>query len=293
MKTLFKRNENIHRESRAVPGGDMSAVHFGPLEEDVKLVFLHANGFHGLAYRTLLEPLGEHVVALDLRGHGQTNLPIDTQTVSNFHLFAQDVAAYLKAYVPGKVVLGGHSLGASTAILTASKAPDIIKQVVAFDPPAFPSYVHWMLRFKWVRKHMQKSLPIARTAGKRRSRFDSYEAAFKRYHGRKPFSDFSDEALWDYVTGGFKQDDQGVYLACPPEWERSVYTAHAHNLRSAIRRLPVGSIVMQTDAISPGNWLVGAQKKRPELRLEFHPGLDHFFPLVDLDMSIAVLREVL
>ena len=55
--------------------GRISAVHFGDVSAPIRLVMLNANGFNGYSYKTILEPLGVHCVALDLRGHGMSELP--------------------------------------------------------------------------------------------------------------------------------------------------------------------------------------------------------------------------
>ncbi|MEO7027690.1 MAG: hypothetical protein ABI056_09065, partial [Caulobacteraceae bacterium] len=39
--------------------GEMAVLEFGAADRPVDLVFLHANGFNGLAYRILLAPLAD------------------------------------------------------------------------------------------------------------------------------------------------------------------------------------------------------------------------------------------
>src|SRR5690606_18746403 len=57
--------------------GDMSVLDFGDPKRPVDLVFVHANGFNAMTYRTLLAPLSGplRIWAPDLRGHGLTPLP--------------------------------------------------------------------------------------------------------------------------------------------------------------------------------------------------------------------------
>ncbi len=292
MKNLLSRNQNIYRTDKELPGGTMSAVHFGPSDQPVSIVFLHANGFNGLAYRSILEPLGVHVIALDLRGHGLTTLPND-QTFSTFHAYAKDVIAYLKAYVPEKVILSGHSLGASTAILAAGMAPENISKVLAFDPIVLPLFVRTIMRSKMGRAYLKKNFPIAKSAGRRRDKFANKEAVYKRYAGKGPFKEFPDVALWDYISGGFVQDGDHVRLACRPEWEQYTYVAQCHNLKKAIKALPENSRIMITDFVKQGNWITPMRRARPDLQLEHYPDLDHFFPVINPDISIAALQEAL
>lgn len=290
MNTLFTRNKNLHRTHKEVDGGTMAAVHFGPIDQPIKLVFLHANGFNGLAYRSILEGLGVHVIALDLRGHGLTTLPTD-QNFSTFHAYAKDVTTYLEAHVPGKVIIAGHSLGASTAILAAGMAPHKIAKVVAFDPIVLPFYVRMVMSTKIGREYLKKNFPIAKSAGRRRDVFASQEAVYNRYVGKGPFKAFSDIALWDYICGGFVENRDNVHLACRPEWEQYTYVAQCHNLKKAIKTLPTGLHIIITDFVKQGKWISSMCCKRPDLRIEHFPELDHFFPIINPEISIPVLRK--
>ena len=59
--------------------GEMNVLDFGDAERPVDLVFVHANGFNAMTYRSLLAPLSGtlRIWAPDLRGHGLTRLPAD------------------------------------------------------------------------------------------------------------------------------------------------------------------------------------------------------------------------
>ncbi len=94
MSTLFNSNKTIVRTVKRIPDGFMSGVHFEPRDAPVRLVFLHANGFNALSYRTILETLGVQCVSLDLRGHGFTRLPAKINGLATFHTYVQDVTAY-------------------------------------------------------------------------------------------------------------------------------------------------------------------------------------------------------
>lgn len=297
MDALFNRNANIHRTLKPVPYGHMSAIHFGDQTAPVKMVFLHATGFNALAYRSLLEDLGIHVLALDLRGHGHTQLPTDIEKVASFYTYAKDVTAYLDAHVPGKVILCGHSLGASCAILAARMAPDKISKVLSFDPVILPFHVRMIMKSKRGRKRLQSAFPMARNAGRRRDVFSSLESAFKRFHGRGPFKHFTDTALWDYVSGGFiaqnPKDGDGVRLLCRPRWEQFTYTAQGHNMKSAIRQLPKDSHILITNFVEPVSWIPKMQAKCPHIKIEHYPKLDHFYPLINPEISLPALKDIL
>ena len=108
--------------------GGMGRLDWGDPDRPVDLVFLHATGFNALTYRTLLAPLGDrfHAVALDLRGHGSSTLPTDPKRHPSWRIYADDVAGFLRT-LDRPVVMAGHSMGATTALLTAERAPDRVR----------------------------------------------------------------------------------------------------------------------------------------------------------------------
>jgi len=95
----------------------MSAVHFGFVSNPIKLVMLNANGFNAYSYKSILTPLGFHAVALDMRGHGMSNLPINIDALKNWNIFRDDVVEFFDRYIKSPVILAGHSYGAVTGIL--------------------------------------------------------------------------------------------------------------------------------------------------------------------------------
>ncbi len=234
----------VLRKSYPMPGGTMSALHFNADKGPVRLVFAHANGFNALTYRAVLEPLDVHTVAIDLRGHGMTDLPTDAASLKSFQIFADDIATFIGRYVHGKVVLSGHSFGAVSAILASGQLKDKLSGYAGFDPVTLP----WMSQ-KWPympggQTLMKKYFPIAKNAGNRRSVFDSLQAAFERYKGRGGFKHVSDEILQDYLTGGLKPHDDGVQLTCHPLWEQAVFVAQGHDIYKAAGNLPENSRIV-------------------------------------------------
>jgi len=275
-------------------GGTMSGVHFGPIDAPVKMVFLHANGFNGLTYRSILAPLGVHVLALDLRGHGRTTLPTDDLHLTSHTNYAKNLAAYLQAHIDGPVILAGHSLGANTAIIAANMVPEKIIQILAFDPIVLPMYVRLIMMSETGRGILLRNYPFAKNAGRRREIFASREDAFKRYHERGPFKHFPEEVLKDYIHDGFVEYADGVRLACRPKWEQYPYVHQGQNMKGRIANLPAGSHIMITDFVKQSQrWMVRARRKNPNLRIDYHPEWDHFFPVTKPEISVEALRQIL
>lgn len=298
MTTKPQQDKSLHRTNKAIPDGQMAAVHYGPINEPVGLVFLHANGFNALTYRSLLEPFAKdqnmHVVALDLRGHGLTDLPTDDAALASHTNFAKDLAAYLQTHIEGKVILAGHSLGANAAIIAAGILPEKIIRVLAFDPIVLPISARFMMMSGAGRNFLMNNYGFAKSAGRRRDKFSSQEAVYERYHGRGPFKHFPEMVLKDYITDGFVPVEDGVQLACRPRWEQLGYVSQAQNMKRRIANLPPGSRIMITDFVKQSEaWMLRAQQKNPDLRIDYYPKKDHFFPVVEPDISREALRDII
>jgi len=294
MNDTLNQAKNIHRTNKPVPGGTMAAVHFGPVDAPVKLVFLHANGFNGLTYRNILEPLGVHVVALDLRGHGRTDLPTDDENMARHTNYAKDLAAYLKAHIDDQVILVGHSLGANAAIIASGLVPDKVTKVLALDPIVVPLNARAFMKTKFGRNFLMKHYPFARNAGRRRDEFSSRTSVYDRYHGRGPFKHFPDDCLKNYITDGFVDYKDGVRLACRPRWEMLTYVNQSQNMKRRIAALPAGSRIIITDFVKQRQgWMGRAQQKNADLTINYYPKKDHFFPITEPDFSREALNDIL
>jgi len=148
-------------------------------------------------------------------------------------------------------------------------------------------------------RYMKKRLPIANKAGRRKSTFESLEAAFTRYKDRGAFRGFTDEVLRDYLTGGLVPDDdgEGVKLACDPLWEQAIFVAQGHNMFKAAPHLPRenshmtfagkhGAVSFKSGRKFMAN-IIGAEN------VVFNKDRAHMFPMHDPDYAVGRLSEVL
>lgn len=101
------------------------------------VVLLHALGDRASDWSAVTTALAPYfqVLALDLRGHGDSDWP----GKYSFELMADDVAAVLDALDLSDIVVIGHSMGGVVAYILAQTQPDRIARLIVEDaPPPFP-----------------------------------------------------------------------------------------------------------------------------------------------------------
>lgn len=283
------------RRDNALPDGTISAVHFGRESNPLKLVFIHANGFNAMSYRALLQPLGVHSVALDMRGHGFSKLPAIPDDLTSWHIFRDDILAFFDSHVDRPVVLAGHSFGAVSAILAAEGLGDKCAGFVGFDPVMLPQPFRALSATTAGRNMMKKRIPIAAKAGRRRAEFKSAAEAFENYQGRGAFKKVSDEVIQDYLEGGLIKTKDGVRLACSPLWEQAVFCAQNQNSFKAARQLPAHRKIIFAGKNSPTPFSMQARMKARLGReyVKSSSKLDHLFPLQNPEFPGKILSEML
>ena len=292
------------RREYAMPDGTLSALHFGDTTQPVKLMFLHANGFNALSYRALLEPLGVHTVALDLRGHGFSTLPADPDKLSSWLVFSADITTFFERYIDQPVVIAGHSFGAVSGVLAAQALGDKCAGFVGFDPVFLPFPARLFAKTKWGRQIMKTRIPIATKAGRRRAEFASVDAAFENYKGRGAFKTVRDDILLDYVQGGLVggglvEGNSTMRLACEPLWEQAIFCAQDHSPLKAIKYLPPHRKIIFAGKNSPTPFSIQAglksrlkQKGMGESVIS-NSKLAHLFPLQNPEMASQALADML
>lgn len=103
----------------------------GPLPT---IVLLHGLGSAAIHLGPLLDPLRKHtrgVVALDLPGHGDSEVPRDGLTPESLET---GLVQALDALVPGDSIVFGNSLGGAAALRYALARPERVKGLVLVSP---------------------------------------------------------------------------------------------------------------------------------------------------------------
>lgn len=95
---------------------------------------------HGLSsarttwHRVVPELAGRRVLALDQRGHGESDHAPRTYDLAHY---AADAVAFCEEVVSGSSVLVGHSLGGVVAFVVARTRPDLVRAALLEDPPLY------------------------------------------------------------------------------------------------------------------------------------------------------------
>jgi pimeloyl-ACP methyl ester carboxylesterase len=275
--------------------GEVSVLDFGDARRPVDVVFLHANGFNALTYRSALAPLSasRRVIAPDLRGHGASQLAANPRKRRSWSDLRDDVLALIEALDAPPIALAGHSMGGTLALLAAALRPDRVSRLVLFDPVILPPLAANLWRLPGARSLALARMPLARTARRRRAVFDDRPSVFHAYRGRGVFAGWPETPLADYVAGGFfEREDGQVELACAPEWEASNFAAQANDPWGALDRFegPIRLIRAERSSASSIGELERFRRRHPGVTVETAPG-GHFFPVERPDITREALLD--
>lgn len=119
--------------------------HYASYGQGPPVVFIHGLGGDLHLWWAVMQTLSvnHHVVAMDLRGHGQTSGGRANVTMKTY---VQDVEALIDALELPAVTLVGHSMGTLVAQMVAADRPEAVDQLVlvggisSFEPPQKQAY---------------------------------------------------------------------------------------------------------------------------------------------------------
>lgn len=275
--------------------GEIAGVEFGDPILPFAALWLHATGFNAMTYQSILAPLGlrARVAALDVRGHGRTTLPADPAKLKSWRRYRDDVIAWIETHAPQGLVLGGHSMGGTVALLVAGKRPDLVKGLVLIDPVILsPRLYFWTHVFPPVAWMMRAGSHMARRARKRRAEFASPQAAKESYEGRGAFQSWREPFLDDYLLDGLERidhnppdaEDQTWRLLCEPKWEAATFGAQRNRPWGALgkvrrRKIPITILRAETGSVMSDKVVEKIIRKVPSVILKKKRGSSHFLPM--------------
>lgn len=284
----------FRRVSFELKAGRMAGLAWGDDTRPPDILFLHATGFNARTYNTLLAPLGErfHVLAVDLRGHGQSKLPAHTFGYGSWNRHRDDVIELIDHHIKSPVTLAGHSMGGTVSLLTAGRRPDLARGLALIDPVIMSSGMYSFGQLPGAPIWWSITFPIARGASRRRAKFPSKDAAVEALTGRGVFKSFKPEQIADYVADGFNETDDGVTLACTPAWEARTFAAQRHDPWASLPKAPPPIVILRADIRStlPQGAASRILEVRPDARIATVDGASHMVPMERPDRVRAALE---
>lgn len=273
----------------------MAGIAFGDASRCPDIVFLHATGFNARTYRALLAPLRDrfHVLAIDFRGHGRTDLPTGRFFYGSWRRHRDDLIALLERHLTKPVTLAGHSMGGTVSLLAAAKRPDLVNGLVLVDPVLMPPGVYSMMEYPGAVMINRMTMPIATKAAGRRRRFRNREAAIRTYTGRGFFKTWPDEMIADYVGDGLIETPKGdVKLACSPSFEAATFAAQRNAPWGAVRKAPGPIVILRAEKNStmPNASVQRFSALRPDARIATVEAATHALPMERPDRVRAAIE---
>ncbi|WP_447042993.1 alpha/beta fold hydrolase [Vreelandella sp. H-I2] len=249
-----------------------------------RLVFAHANGFPGLSYRTLLNPLAEtfDLHPLDRLGH-HPDYPVN----HNWGNLVDELLSYLpQSDTP---LLGvGHSLGGTLMAMAADKQPERFCGVIMLDPPLMLGTDAWAMKAAKRFGFIDRVTPAGKTQG-RRTVWPSREAMANSLGRRGLFRRFTSEALNDYIEAGTRLlDDGSAELTFDPRIEVEIFRHLPDHLSRMPKRL---GVPIELVAGNESHLLTASRIKRLKrkgLVVSEVPGT-HMFPMEHPDETRAAI----
>mgnify|MGYP003149019264 CR=1 FL=1 len=275
----------------ATEQGSLAGLHWANRAKP-PLLFCHATGFCASTYKQMLGQLSNQfdVYAIDLRGHGQTDLPTSPDKLKSWHIYANDISAFLDNKNIEGWTIAGHSMGAVTAVIASEGRSDVIS-LRLIEPVAVPSIMNLAARTPiWAQ--LKDRMPMVQKAAKRRSHWENREAVISSYERKSLFRGWAPGVLHDYLEDGLVESPRGVSLACSPAWEAATFGAQANRFWPAVAALADNISVFAashvTSTVSP---FARAQLSRLVASVQLGRGVSHLAPMEQPDEMAAFLRK--
>jgi pimeloyl-ACP methyl ester carboxylesterase len=271
---------------------ELAGIEFGDPARPIDIVFLHANGFNALTYRSALSPLADRlrILCVDQQGHGWSDQRTPVEGRTDWGDLIDDLVALIDILEGGPVVLSGHSMGGAASLQAAALRPGRVKALALFDPVIMSRQTIAMIQSGEVPSLGET--PLAAGARRRRAVFPSRAAVVESYRGRGAFRTWPESALVDYVHDGFRdRPDGSVELACAPEWEASNFASHVLDPRPAMARITMPITVLRAEFESTCQLTDRAPfpADNQAVRIETVPGTTHFLPIERPELMQATL----
>ena len=256
--------------------------------ETAPIVMLHGLGLCAHVWNKLARGLAQdyHVLAFDLRGHGDTDKPGRGYT---FQTLGEDVSAIIQTLGLERPFAVGHSAGGMTLMISDHLVPGTVGRTVLVDTRVGSAAT--------TERNSERRQERMRRTREKRPVWADREAMHQSYRGRRVFKTWEDEVFNDYIEGGTRLLDDGrAELKCPTDVEATFYDARAAldpsqyvcGLTGQYRLLVGGYQGAQSEQDDAVQRLLGESKGSSFKQLDRG---SHFVPMEYPDLVLSEIRE--
>jgi len=241
------------------------------------VVLNHATGFLAWLWQPVAERLaaeGWHVLAYDIRGHGDSEKPSVEGDNYHWRHAVDDLRGFLDAMGLRNVPFVGHSMGGAIGLYLEGTRPEYLSRIVAIEPIVMPG--------AFIPDENRRD-DMAAAARKRRHVFGSAEEMLAQYRSRPTFANWRDDLLQLYVKHGTtRREDGSLELKCSGEVEGAIFS-HSGSLGvwDVLPKIEAPVLVMHGKTTEGFLSMVAAQvaSRVQNGRLETVHGAGHLAPM--------------
>ncbi|HZU76834.1 MAG TPA: alpha/beta hydrolase [Dehalococcoidia bacterium] len=229
-----------------------------------------------------------HVLALDRRGHGDSDKPEDGY---GFDETGRELAEFCAALGFAQADAVGHSGGGTLLPFVNLSRSGLLRRGVMIDPIIF------LRRGDMPLHEGPDRPPIAERIARRRSRWPSRAEMFASLRNRAPYDTWTDGSLRAFVEHGTAELADGtVELKCPPAIEARMYGAGSATPLDEALRITDSSLRIIRAELSdrvPQPAVDAACRLARDCRAVIMPGVTHFAPMEQPEAVARLCLELL
>jgi len=222
---------------------------------------------------------GFRCIAMDTRGHGDSEYPADVDAVEWSHS-GRDLLTLVDLLGLTSPYAVGHSAGAAHVAYAEHFRPGVFERVVLIDAIIGPPAAR------------QGGQVLAELVRRRKGDFASRAEARERFAAKPPMNRWHPEALDAYVAHAFRDTPEGVTLKLSGEGEAEFYLrSGAAEVFAELESMPVRALLITGDDSDVRALAEAQHAALPHAELRVFADCGHFIPQEKPAETAAALRD--
>jgi pimeloyl-ACP methyl ester carboxylesterase len=251
--------------------------------------FVHANGFPAGSYQTFFDafPKQYNVIAHDQFGH-DPDYPVE----NNLQSLVDELVNFLKQQNQ-KVIGIGHSVGGVISFIAACQHPELFRGLILLDPPAFTGIGAWMMKLAKKTPLIDKLTPAGQVMIRRRY-WPKGSNLIEKFQHKPLFKNFDPRCMEDYISHGFKENEEQIELIFSPLVEASIYRSIPSHLSRFKNKLSIPSALIygeKSDLAPASAFKRFAKQNNITLKIMANGG--HMFPLEQPEATAEMIKGLI